>query len=148
MSTSHDRIAASGTRRRDLLLFGAVTAAGLVAATALVTADPHEPGHYPTCPFLAMTGLFCPGCGSLRALNSLLTLDPVGAFGRNPLAVALLPLVLLAWVGWGLRLIGHPFGVRLHPTRVPAALIWALFAVVLVFGVLRNLPGWDFLSPN
>ena len=29
--------------------------------------DPNEPGHYPTCPFLRLTGLGVPGCGSLAA---------------------------------------------------------------------------------
>ena len=33
--------------------------------------DPNQPGHYPTDPFLAITGLYCPGCGTLRALHAL-----------------------------------------------------------------------------
>ena len=49
-----------------------VGAAGLaLAATAYVgLVDPNESGHYPTCPFLALTGRFCPGCGSLRAARN------------------------------------------------------------------------------
>ncbi|NED58662.1 DUF2752 domain-containing protein, partial [Micromonospora aurantiaca] len=37
---------------------------GGVAAGALVVAfrgDPNEAGHYPGCPFLALTGYYCPG---------------------------------------------------------------------------------------
>jgi hypothetical protein len=46
----------------------AAVAAGALAAAALVhVVDPNDSGNYPTCPFLALTGRFCPGCGSLRA---------------------------------------------------------------------------------
>jgi hypothetical protein len=140
-------LATPATRRREVLSFAGVTLAGVAAAGVLASVDPHEPGHYPTCPFLSLTGLYCPGCGSLRALNSLLTLDPVDALARNPFTVAVVPLLLLAWVGWGLRLVDHPWGRRLDPIRVPARWIWGLLVVVCAFWVLRNLPGFSWLSP-
>ena len=43
-----------------------------VALATLATVDPNQPGHYPTCPFLATTGFYCPGCGALRAVHDLL----------------------------------------------------------------------------
>jgi hypothetical protein len=30
---------------------------------------------------------------------------------------------------------------------VPAPVLWGVLVVVLAFGVLRNLPGWSWLSP-
>lgn len=129
---------------RTLAPFVAVTAAGLVAATTLAAVDPNEPGHYPTCPFLASTGLFCPGCGALRAVHALLTGDAVDALARNPLAVLAVPYLLLAWGSWGVRSLGLPVP---RSTSLRPWVIWALLAVVLVFGVLRNLPGWTWLSP-
>lgn len=109
--------------------------------------SPEQPGHYPTCPFLAMTGHWCPGCGTLRGIHALATGDPATALDRNPLMVALLPLLLAAWVGWGLRAWGLPAGDRLSPTRLPVAAVWTLFGVIVVFWIARNIPGWTWLSP-
>jgi hypothetical protein len=110
----------------------------------LARVDPNESGHYPTCPFLAVTGLYCPGCGTLRAVHDALHGDVAGALARNPLAVVAAPFLVLAWVCWGLRLLGY---AAPHPSRLPAAWIWTLLGGVVVYGVLRNLPGFDFLSP-
>lgn len=127
-----------------MLLFAGTTAAALGAAGVLASVDPNQPGHYPTCPFLAVTGLYCPGCGSLRAVHALTGGDVVTAWERNPLAVVLLPVVLVAWVAWGLRLAGRD---AWHPTLVPARWVYALLVAVLGYWVLRNVPGWTFLSP-
>jgi hypothetical protein len=130
--------------RREWWRFGAATAAALAAAGVVAAVDPNQAGHYPTCPFLAVTGLYCPGCGSLRALHDLLHLDPAGALQHNPLAVVLLPLVIASWVAWPARLSGRRAP---HPTEVPAVLVGLLGVVILAFWVLRNVPGWTWLSP-
>lgn len=120
------------------------SAVGALAAVALVGAvDPSEPGHYPTCPFLAVTGLFCPGCGSLRAIHALAHGDVRGALARNPLMVVTVPALLIWWAAWLAR------AVRATPRRrlAPAWMIWALLAVVVAFAVTRNLPGAEFLAP-
>lgn len=131
-------------RRRGALSFAGVTAAGLAATAVLATLSPEEPGHYPTCPFLALTGLYCPGCGSLRAVHALTQGDLATAWDRNPLALVLIPAVLVAWVAWGLRLLGRR---AWHPSRIPATWIWCLLGVVLAYWVARNVPGWTWLSP-
>jgi hypothetical protein len=118
-------------------------AAGALAAVALVGAvDPNEPGHYPTCPFLAVTGWFCPGCGSLRALHALAHGDLREALARNPLMVVTVPVLVLWWGAWLVR------SVRARARRVvPAWTIWALLVVVVAYAVARNLPGAAFLAP-
>ena len=122
----------------------AVSVAGLAAGALLYVVDPNRPGHYPTCPFLALTGLDCPGCGALRATHDLLHGDLTGALARNPLAVLAVPYLVLAFVTWVLRRTGCPAP---RSTQLPAWTIWALLVLVLAFGVLRNLPGFAFLSP-
>ena len=124
--------------------FVAVTAGSLAAAATLATVDPNRPGHYPACPFLFATGLYCPGCGSLRAIHDALHGDLHGALARNPFAVVMAPLLAVAWVCWGLRLLGYDAP---HPTRLRVGWIWALLGVVLGYWVLRNVPGWTWLSP-
>ena len=75
---------------------------GLVGAAtiALHFRDPHEAGSWGYCPFSALTGLYCPGCGGLRAVNDLTNGDVLGAASSNLVFVALVPLIVLWWVRW------------------------------------------------
>ena len=133
-----------GSRWRGALPVAGVTAAALAAGATLFAVDPNEAGHYPTCPFLATTGLYCPGCGALRAVHDLLHGDLAGALARNPMAVLAVPYLVLAFVTWLLRRSGRPAP---RSTSLPAWTLWLLLATVVAFGVLRNLPGWSWLSP-
>jgi hypothetical protein len=59
--------------------------------------------HLPTkslCPFQAITGLACPGCGMTRAMISLGQLKPGAAIGYNLFSIPLLSLMILyVWPG-------------------------------------------------
>ncbi len=114
----------------------AVAAAAVVGVAVLAAVDPHQPGHYPTCPFLTLTGLYCPGCGSLRAVHDLAHLDLAGAWAMNPALVLTLPVLVAAWVAWLRR------GVTGRPRRfvLPAWSIWTLLVVILAYWVARNVP--------
>ena len=114
---------------------------GAVGLVAVV--DPNQPGHYPTCPFLALTGMYCPGCGSLRAVHDLAHGDLSGALARNPLTVLVLVGMLVAYAAWARRLwLGRP-----RQWTPPRWLVTAAIVVYFAFGVLRNVPGWTWLSP-
>ncbi|MFI7704826.1 DUF2752 domain-containing protein [Nonomuraea sp. NPDC049480] len=135
----------SGTDRLKGLLAPLGVAAGAGAVVAFVgMVDPNEPGHYPTCPFLWLTGLYCPGCGTLRTIHALAHLDPVAALGLNPLAVVMIPFLLFWWGRWVVRAWqGRPRRTTLaHP-----AWLWAFIAVIMVYWVVRNLPFGAFLAP-
>lgn len=109
----------------------------------LSTHDPHVAGSYPPCLLYTLTGLYCPACGGTRATFDLLHGDVGGAFARNP-AVPFLLVAVLAWVTYRFAF------RRRHGTAAPAVPAWVpvgLGAAALVFGVLRNVPGWDWLSP-
>jgi hypothetical protein len=119
-------------------------AALAVAGTVYVAAiDPNQAGHYPTCPFLYLTGYACPGCGTLRAVHDLATGHPMAAVQRNPLAVLLLPVAVLALLAWIRR---DAFGRR-RTWEIPAWLGWSFVGITLGFAVLRNLPGFGWLGP-
>ncbi|AXT86773.1 DUF2752 domain-containing protein [Aeromicrobium sp. A1-2] len=128
----------------DLYAPAAVGAAGLAAATLLHLYDPHQSGSYGFCPFLVMTGLPCPGCGGLRAVNDLSRGDLVGAISSNALAVALVGVLAVAWVLWiGRRLRGTRGQMIVLSSRVGFGAI----GVLIVFGVLRNTPWGAWLAP-
>lgn len=136
--------AAPSTGRAHRLRAPLALGAGVAAASAYVAAvDPNQAGHYPVCPFLAVTGLYCPGCGMLRATHDLLHLDLVGAVARNPLAPAVLGGMVVVWLAW---VWSRWTGRRI--TWIPArATPWVIGAAVIVFTVARNVPGWAWLSP-
>lgn len=77
---------------RRLLII--LLAAGLLAAFCFVyyRFDPSQSGFFPRCPFFALTGCLCPGCGSQRVVHALLHLDFAAAFSINPYLVLMLPL--------------------------------------------------------
>ncbi|MGK5628315.1 DUF2752 domain-containing protein [Streptomyces sp. URMC 123] len=119
--------------------------APVAAAFAYVAAvDPNEPGHYPVCPLLRLTGLSCPGCGGLRSAHALAHGDLVAALDANALAVLLLALGAVAWAGWCVRVVR---GARHTVTRrTRTALWWALGALTVLFTVVRNLPFAEALA--
>ncbi len=132
----------AGGRRAVLLPLG-TAAAALVTTGYVASVDPNAAGHYPTCPFLFLTGWYCPGCGSLRAVHALAHGDLMTALARNPLAVVAFGYLVVAWVLWLNRT------ARGRPQRrlAPPWVLYTVLVAVVVFGVLRNVPGWTWLSP-
>jgi hypothetical protein len=125
-----------------------VAASTAIIAGVVATVDPEQAGHYPICPFLFLTGYYCPACGSLRAVHALLRGDVGHAVDRNPLLVAAVPFVLAGYLAWVGRLIaGRPPGRGPAPRWMSRALSWGLPAVLIVFGVLRNVPALSWLAP-
>jgi hypothetical protein len=131
-----------GGRRAVMLPLGAAAAA-LLAVGYVASVDPNVAGHYPTCPFLAITGWYCPGCGALRAVHALAHGDLMTALARNPFAVVALGYLVLSWVLWLDRT------ARGRPRRwlAPPWVLYGVLAAILMFWVLRNVPGWTWLSP-
>lgn len=114
----------------------------LVAAAALVLIyfffDARK-GGFPECPFHLLTGWFCPGCGSQRALSSLLHGNLLEAMHNNILMVLFLPLLLysaflnLRYSGTRkMKLWYDPFFVKM------------ILVAVICFWVLRNIPHHPF----
>ncbi|MGW7368490.1 DUF2752 domain-containing protein [Streptomyces sp. NPDC054841] len=118
--------------------------AGVAAAFAYVGAvDPNEPGHYPVCPLLRFTGIYCPGCGGLRSAHAFIHGDLGAAFGSNALAVVGYGVFAVLWTVWLVR------AARALPVRIGLgpAWWWALGGVLTVFTVVRNLPFGSVLAP-
>ncbi|MDL2324504.1 DUF2752 domain-containing protein [Ruminococcaceae bacterium OttesenSCG-928-A16] len=119
---------------------------GILAAIGIVLVAVYQLwGVGIPCLFYRVTRLYCPGCGTMRAVVALTRLNLPGALRYNALFVATLP-VLLGLAVWQAvcYLRGKPFKT--------GPLSWALVAVfavcVVVFTILRNLPGFAFLAPG
>lgn len=128
---------------RGLLLPAALTAASGCVATYVYLADPNQPSSlYPPCPFLALTGLWCPGCGSARTIHALLHLDLGTAFARNPFAV-----FALVYVGWSFLTWTYRRVTGAEQRLAPAWILQVVLVSIVAFWILRNLPGFEWLSP-
>jgi hypothetical protein len=122
-------------RERLLSLTLVLMAAGALGFLFLL--NPSTSALFPTCPFLVLTGCYCPGCGSLRALHQLTRGHLLVALGLNPLMVLSLPFIGYFFVSRAvLAVVGHP----LRTFFVRPELIWALLGLILTYGVLRNIP--------
>ena len=141
--TTRDAAAASRLRavRTPVLL----AAAGLGVTALLRTRDPHVSGSYGFCPFRSLTGLPCPGCGGLRAVNDLTRGDVVAAAGSNAMALLLVGAVVGLWVVWVVRrATGDSEAVLARVSTRGALVVLAAFAA---FGVLRVTPWGAWLAP-
>ncbi len=117
----------------------AVTAVALMAVAVIATVyfvfDPSESGLFPRCPFLTMTGWRCPGCGSQRALHSLLHRDIAGAWRLNAMLLIELPLMVALTVAWLLR--GrYP---RFRKALNSQTLILTLLTLIIIWTIARNI---------
>ncbi|SQD99345.1 MULTISPECIES: DUF2752 domain-containing protein [unclassified Parafrankia] len=99
--------------------------------------DPAEPGHYPSCPFRALTTWDCPGCGTLRGLHQLLHGHPTAAADHNLFFVLAAPGLALGW----LIAMARCAGWRRRVPSLPPRLLPLLPALIAVFWAVRNLPG-------
>jgi len=118
-----------------------VTGAALAAAAALWFVDPNT-HRLPLCPLHEITGLWCPFCGGTRATYALLHAQPATALHDNALFVAALPVLALFWWRW---LCSADSRSAARP--LPRPVVWAAIALVVAFGVVRNLPQAGWLAP-
>jgi Protein of unknown function (DUF2752) len=126
---------------RERLLAVAFTASSLVALLALRLINPVGSSLFPPCPFHALTGLNCPGCGTTRGLHQLLNGHPVVAFDLNPLMVLAFPFMAYIFLSHALVALR---GRGLPRVFIPNPLIWVIFWVIISFWVLRNIPLYPF----
>jgi hypothetical protein len=113
-----------------------VAAAGLAGTAVLFRFSPQEYSFYPRCPFYALTGHYCPGCGATRAIAGLLHGHMAAALHFNAAATLLLPILL--WY------FGTMYWTAVQDNRVkwPQVPQWSwkvALACVLLFGVVRDL---------
>lgn len=117
----------------------------LALATALILffCDPVRVPIYPQCVFHQVTGLDCPGCGSLRAMHALLHGNVAAALRFNAFLVLSLP--MFAWLGAiFLRRKNAGAGFPIKPIW-----LWLYLAAFALFGILRDLPvpAFAFFAP-
>lgn len=117
--------------------------AGVIVGGSLAVGyfNPVNAGFFPQCPFHALTGMNCPGCGLTRGFHALFQGDILGALHFNAMlpiyafviGYAMISFFLIATRGRGLSW-------KIFP---PSAL-YAFLVITLIFSVGRNLPFYPF----
>jgi hypothetical protein len=127
-----------------VIFAGLVLAATAIGVGAMVFFfNPSTNGFYPVCLFHSLTGLNCPGCGMTRALYALLHGNFRLALKDNALFVLAFAVLILA----GVRFLWLKVNNRPATFIVPAKFLWLFLITAFVFAVIRNLPGFEWLSP-
>jgi len=123
---------------------GVVLGAAVLGAGAIVFFfNPSTHGFFPTCLFHSLTGLNCPGCGATRALYALLHGQFSTALKDNALFIFTLAFLAARGAWFAAKyFLRQPAGQFLSPK-----ILWAFLIVAAIFGILRNFPGFSFLSP-
>jgi hypothetical protein len=103
--------------------------------------DPTKAGLFPACPLYTVTGFACPGCGLTRGFHALFHGDVSAALGFN----ALIPLFIVIFGFFFLSMLWVAARGKAFPrwsVSIPA--IYGMLVLLLLFGVLRNLPYYPF----
>lgn len=125
-----------------------VSAAAVCAAAALlyIFFTENGVGAGIPCTLHSLTGLYCPGCGASRALRAMLHLDLYQALRYNALFTVCAPFagIYIAVFAYHYVRYGNEPAKRI----IPLWPLWALCAVAICYGVLRNIPAFAFLAPT
>jgi hypothetical protein len=115
-----------------------------VSALALLYffVDARYSNVFPRCPFFSITGLYCPGCGSQRALSSLLHGNILQVINLNVLIVTSIPFLMYSAYVTVLNVFRkEPVIQTLFYSPL---FVKVLLVAVILFWIFRNIPVYPF----
>ena len=93
------------------------------------------------CPFLKYLHVFCPGCGITRMFISIINLDFYQAFRYNSLLFIFFIIFIIYFI------LSLFINIKLSKKQIFKLSI-ILLSIVLIYGILRNIPAFAFLAPT
>lgn len=97
------------------------------------------------CLFYKITGFYCPGCGASRMLYSLVRGELYQAFRFNPLLFLFFPWFVLG----GVIHCYSSFVLKKNLLAKIPNFVWYFLAILfLAYGMMRNIPSFDYLRPT
>ena len=105
--------------------------------------NPSEKGAvFLRCPSNFIFGIYCPGCGSQRAIHYLLHFEFLEALRYNALLVMAFPFIIYITLIWLYNFIFEKqVRIKLFYNN---KFVWTLFFVAIIYGVIRNINIYPF----
>lgn len=100
-------------------------------------------GYGVPCIFHTLTGFYCPGCGLTRAASSLINLNIIDALHNN-LLIIFLPFLIIYVV---ISIIEYLKIGIFKFIKIPNNITYIILFLILFFGIIRNVSGFEFLLP-
>ena len=119
------------------------------AATLFYIYNPADTDYFPKCPFLKLTGFYCPGCGSQRALHQILHGNLLSAMKLNVLLVLSIPFLIYHQIIKLNRYFGS-FAGNIKSVFYSSNFTYAVLILVILFWLCRNIPiePFSYLAPK
>ncbi len=122
-------------RRQLFIILGGIVAIVLFIAV-YDSYNPTITKWMPKCPSMLLFGVECPGCGTQRAIHSILNGEFRAAFFYNPLMVLSVPYILLL-------LLSEITFMKIRYPRFRAIIsgqksIWIVLALLILYTIIRN----------
>lgn len=113
-----------------------VIAVLLIGGTVFFVFNPEHHSWMPKCPFYALTGYKCAGCGTMRAIHNLLHLRFAQAWSYNPFLILMAPYLLLLLVLW---IVPYDRLTKLRNFAYHYITLYCFLALLILWWVGRNL---------
>jgi hypothetical protein len=97
---------------------------------------------FPSCLFHRFTGLYCPVCGSGRALHAISHFRFLEAISSNALFVAGLAFVIYLLI---YEIVFIFFKKTIPKPKIGMAGLWIILGTIMLFWILRNIPVIPFI---
>lgn len=127
----------TSARTKANLLAGA----GVMIAATLYRFSPRDYSFYPRCPYFALTGHYCPGCGATRAVAELLHGHFAAALQFNAAVTLLTPFLLCFFLTMYWTAVREN---RIEWPQVPGWSWKLAVSFVALFGIARMLTQGTF----
>ena len=119
-------------KRNEAIILGIIL---MLLSVFVYFKDPFN-GPILPCLFNKITGLYCPGCGMTRAVNSCFNFDFYEALRFNALLFIMPPMLMFYYLASYLK-----------KAEIAKVILVIMLVIAIGYGVLRNLALFDFLAP-
>lgn len=119
----------------------------IMAAGIFYFFDPSRLSLFPRCPFQVITGYYCPGCGSQRAIHSFLHFRWDEVIHYN---ILMFPAAFLILYHYSRPLVRKYFNLAIPNVLYLKQTPWVILLIIVAFWILRNIQFEPFtwLSPT
>ena len=125
--------------KRVLIVLGVLVITSILAL--YFNYSPSEYTIFPKCPFYTLTGLYCPGCGSQRAIHQILNGNILKGLSHNFLIILLILVLIYDAVILILnKTIKKAYKNILHKSITT----YLILITVILFWLLRNIDLYPF----